>query len=132
MYQWISIGSDKSDPVSGKPYSLKKRYHVIKTIFDQVLEGVGQVHLCGVAHRDLKPENFLIELKDGEYTVKLTDFGLATTDSESDEFDCGSKPYMSFGKLLDPCTLKEIAQMHVLICFSVSSKESHVLSAPSM
>ncbi|KAI8603288.1 hypothetical protein EDD21DRAFT_319205 [Dissophora ornata] len=96
MYQWISMGSDKSDPVSGEPYSLKTRYHVIKTIFDQVLEGVGQVHMCGVAHRDLKPENFLIELANGEYTVKLTDFGLATTDSESDEFDCGSKPYMSF------------------------------------
>lgn len=102
MYQWISMGSDKSDPVSGEPYSLKTRYHVIKTIFDQVLEGVGQVHLCGVAHRDLKPENFLIELVDGVYTVKLTDFGLATTDSESDEFECGSKPYMSFGKPSTP------------------------------
>ncbi|KAI1319363.1 hypothetical protein EDD11_004229 [Mortierella claussenii] len=96
MYQWISMRSDRADPISNEPYSDSKRYIVIKTLFDQVLEAVGQVHACGVAHRDLKPENFLIEFVDGQYTVKLTDFGLATTDSESDEFECGSKPYMSF------------------------------------
>ncbi|KAF9169807.1 hypothetical protein BGX21_009246 [Mortierella sp. AD011] len=96
MYQWISMCSDKSDPITGEPHTFITRYTVIKSIFDQVLEGVGQVHSCGVAHRDLKPENFLIECVDGQYIVKLTDFGLATTDSESDEFECGSKPYMSF------------------------------------
>lgn len=100
MYQWISMCSDKSDPITGEPHSVSMRYTVIKSIFDQVLESVYQVHSCGVAHRDLKPENFLIEFVDGQYTVKLTDFGLATTESESDEFECGSKPYMSFGKLL--------------------------------
>jgi serine/threonine protein kinase len=98
MYQWISMRSDNSDPITGEPYTLTTRYDVIKTVFDQVLEGVDQVHQCGVAHRDLKPENFLIEFVDGQYTVKITDFGLATTDLESDEFECGSKPYMSFGK----------------------------------
>ncbi|KAF9112389.1 hypothetical protein BGX27_003465 [Mortierella sp. AM989] len=96
MYQWISMCSDKSDPITGESFTFTTRYTIIKTIFDQVLEGVGQVHSCGVAHRDLKPENFLIEFADGQYTVKLTDFGLATTDYESDEFECGSKPYMSF------------------------------------
>ncbi|KAF9178948.1 hypothetical protein BGZ51_007348 [Haplosporangium sp. Z 767] len=96
MYQWISMRSDKSDPVSGEPYTLTTRYNVIKSIFDQVLVGIGQVHQCGVAHRDIKPENFLIEYADGQYTVKITDFGLATRDVESDEFECGSKPYMSF------------------------------------
>lgn len=98
MYQWISMRSDRSDPVSGESYSLKSRFITIKSIFDQALEGVSQVHQRGIAHRDLKPENFLIEFVDGQYIVKLTDFGLATTDTESDEFECGSKPYMSFGK----------------------------------
>ncbi|KAK3811149.1 MAG: kinase-like domain-containing protein, partial [Benniella sp.] len=96
MYHWISMRSDRSDPISGEPYSPKARFTVIKSIFDQVLEGVAQVHQCGVGHRDLKPENFLIEFVDGQYLVKLTDFGLATTDPESEEFECGSKPYMSF------------------------------------
>jgi serine/threonine protein kinase len=98
MYHWISMRSDRSNPISGEPYSAKARFTVIKSIFDQVLEGVAQVHQCGVGHRDLKPENFLIEFVDGQYLVKLTDFGLATTDAESEEFECGSKPYMSFGK----------------------------------
>ncbi|KAG0040281.1 hypothetical protein BGZ82_004068 [Podila clonocystis] len=97
MYQWISMRSDRTDPVSGSAYSPTSRLSVIKSVFDQVLEGVSQVHHCGVAHRDLKPENFLIEHADGQYTVKITDFGLATTDMESDEFECGSKPYMSYG-----------------------------------
>lgn len=99
MYQWISMRADRTDPGSGEPYSLTTRYCVIKSVFDQVLEGVAQVHQRGIAHRDLKPENFLIEFADGQYTVKITDFGLATTDTESDEFECGSKPYMSFGTL---------------------------------
>lgn len=97
MYQWISMRSDRTDPVSGSAYTPTTRLTVIKSVFDQVLEGVSQVHHCGVAHRDLKPENFLIEHADGQYTVKITDFGLATTDMESDEFECGSKPYMSYG-----------------------------------
>ncbi|KAG0277726.1 hypothetical protein BGZ96_002750, partial [Linnemannia gamsii] len=96
MYQWISMRADRADPGSGEPYSLTTRYCVIKSVFDQVLEGVAQVHQRGIAHRDLKPENFLVEFADGQYTVKITDFGLATTDTESDEFECGSKPYMSF------------------------------------
>jgi serine/threonine protein kinase len=98
MYQWISMRADRSDPTSGEHYTQKTRYCVIKTVFDQVLEGVTQVHQHGIGHRDLKPENFLIEYADGQYTVKITDFGLATTDTESDEFECGSKPYMSFGE----------------------------------
>jgi len=97
MYQWISMRSDRTDPVSGSTYTPAARLAVIKSVFDQVLEGVSQVHHCGIAHRDLKPENFLIEHADGQYTVKITDFGLATTDMESDEFECGSKPYMSYG-----------------------------------
>ncbi len=32
--------------------------------------------------------------------VKLSDFGLATVEKESVDVDCGSAPYMSFGKFL--------------------------------
>ncbi|KAG0237058.1 hypothetical protein BGW42_001951 [Actinomortierella wolfii] len=96
MYHWISMQSDAIDPITQQEYPEEKRYSLIKNVFDQVIEGVAQVHACGIAHRDLKPENFLIEYRDSQCVVKLTDFGLATTDAESDEFECGSRPYMSF------------------------------------
>lgn len=58
-------------------------------------------------HRDIKPENFIVT--DGwssaegdervrKVIVKLTDFGLSTTDAESGDMDVGSAPYMSFGR----------------------------------
>ncbi|KAF9168086.1 hypothetical protein DFQ26_001543 [Actinomortierella ambigua] len=96
MYHWISMQSDAIDPSTQLEYPEQKRYSLIKDVFDQVLEGVAQVHACGIAHRDLKPENFLIEYRGTDCVVKLTDFGLATMDAESDEFECGSRPYMSF------------------------------------
>jgi hypothetical protein len=35
--------------------------------------------------------------------VKLSDFGLSSTDIESSDFDCGSAPYMSYGVFDVPC-----------------------------
>ncbi|KAI6021491.1 CAMK/CAMK-unique protein kinase [Pisolithus microcarpus] len=57
-------------------------------------------HEQGVFHRDIKPENFIVT--DGfvnserRVVVKLTDFGLSTTEEDCSDMDCGSAPYMSF------------------------------------
>ncbi|WWC97310.1 hypothetical protein V866_004189 [Kwoniella sp. B9012] len=101
----------------------QRRLRLIASMFSQMCEAVSICHDAGISHRDIKPENFIccdsIELEaaaDGEtgddedegkpvdfgpqakrkVIVKLTDFGLATTEEESGDVECGSKPYMSY------------------------------------
>ena len=63
-------------------------------LFEELVSAVASCHEVGVYHRDLKPENILLTSKEDPH-VRLTDFGLATTDSLSTEFGCGSVRYMS-------------------------------------
>ncbi len=81
-------------------------------MFVQMCEAVALCHDVGVSHRDIKPENFICcdsqELSAlphddvaGFYDrrkviVKLTDFGLATSEERNTDVECGSRPYMAF------------------------------------
>ncbi|CAG8625492.1 13112_t:CDS:2, partial [Acaulospora colombiana] len=100
LYYWLTQNNDSRDPETGRLLSETERMMLIKQVFLQILDAVGYCHSRGVAHRDLKPENFIIMINKDEsdcsVRVKLTDFGLATEEIESTDFDCGSKPYMSY------------------------------------
>lgn len=74
-----------------------------RNIFLQILDAVEHCHSLGIYHRDLKPENILVT-NHGD-TVKLADFGLATSEDRSEEYGCGSTFYMS-PECLDPSTRK--------------------------
>ncbi|KAG0002769.1 hypothetical protein BGZ79_002367 [Entomortierella chlamydospora] len=63
----------------------------IKTTFGQIADAVLHCHSRGVFHRDLKPENIIL-FPD---SIKLVDFGLATSQLISTDFGCGSTFYLS-------------------------------------
>ena len=66
---------------------------VIKDVFCQIADAVSHCHTRGYYHRDIKPENLLISVADKR--IKLADFGLATNESWSTDYGCGSARYIA-------------------------------------
>jgi serine/threonine protein kinase len=64
----------------------------VKNFMLQLVAAVEHMHSRGVYHRDIKPENIFLT-QDGD--VKLGDFGLATTETWTDESGVGSDRYMA-------------------------------------
>lgn len=58
----------------------------------ELVDAVDYIHSKGVYHRDIKPENIFLTQ---DSTMKLGDFGLATTDKWSYETTVGSDRYMA-------------------------------------
>ncbi|GMI34632.1 hypothetical protein TeGR_g12175, partial [Tetraparma gracilis] len=62
----------------------------------RILSAVGYLHERHIVHRDLKPENILLEAKDNDFTVKVTDFGLAKkANKDGLRTFCGTPQYFA-------------------------------------
>ncbi|KAJ7782890.1 hypothetical protein B0H16DRAFT_1658352 [Mycena metata] len=69
----------------------RTRLRLISSMFSQMCDAVAACHAQQVFHRDIKPENFIVTdgftevdgRRERKVIVKLTDFGLSTTDVES-------------------------------------------------
>ncbi|CCE64356.1 hypothetical protein TPHA_0H01500 [Tetrapisispora phaffii CBS 4417] len=70
----------------------RKTVSIVK-IFNQIMDAVEFVHSKSIYHRDIKPENILISGID--WNIKLTDWGLATTEKTSLDRNVGSERYMA-------------------------------------
>lgn len=64
----------------------------VRQFMIELVDAIEYIHSKGVYHRDIKPENIFLA-QDG--TMKLGDFGLATTEKWSYEMTVGSDRYMA-------------------------------------
>lgn len=65
-----------------------------RSIFKQLICGIGYMHSVGYAHRDLKLENILFDSETGQ--IKIIDFGFSLKTKEDSRLDvyCGTPHYM--------------------------------------
>ncbi|CAG9786697.1 unnamed protein product [Diatraea saccharalis] len=66
-------------------------------LFRQMVLAVKYLHSQGITHRDLKPENVLLESKQDDTIVKITDFGLSKFVGEDSFMKtmCGTPLYLA-------------------------------------
>lgn len=68
---------------------------ITRAYMRQLVSALSMCHSNLIYHRDIKPENILL---DGNFQLKLADFGLSTVQEREDSMlqtDCGTKSYMA-------------------------------------
>lgn len=75
-----------------RPGKLKNDIPRIRKLFFGIANAIQYIHSKNIIHRDLKPENIFLTEND---TIKLGDFGIATTRTSLSKKWCGTKLYMA-------------------------------------
>lgn len=58
-------------------YEIDLQGNTVKKLFKGLLSAVNYLHSNRVMHRDVKPQNVLLNIKDNEIDLRLSDFGLS-------------------------------------------------------
>ncbi|KAJ6559748.1 kinase-like domain-containing protein [Mycena capillaripes] len=92
VFMVLDMGCSMQDAIVKRQLYVDRPALIRDALF-QVLDAVEECHRDGVYHRDLQPVNLICDLK-GSW-IRIADFGAATRDEESTEFQCGTPGYTS-------------------------------------
>ena len=115
-------GHDLNKIIALKKYTGFEEKDMAK-IIEQLLKALSFIHSKNIVHRDIKPENILFSNKKDYSTLKLIDFGLATT--ERDKKSVGTPYYMSPEMINgDSCPKSDIWSVGVIVYLMLTGKQA--------
>jgi hypothetical protein len=79
-YAIMEYGGIELEKYNFPEINIKKKLYIVLTIIKECAKAIKALHNISIIHRDIKPQNFLIIEKDGEYHIKIIDFGFCIVD----------------------------------------------------
>jgi len=122
-------GHDLNKIINLKKYTGFEEKDMAK-IIQQLLKALSFIHSKGIVHRDIKPENILFSNKKDYSTLKLIDFGLATT--KRDRKTVGTPFFMSPEMIKgDSCPKSDIWSVGIIVYYMLTEKLAFDENKPS-
>ena len=111
-------GHDLNKIIALKKYNGFEEKDMAK-IIQQLLKALSFIHSKNIVHRDIKPENILFSNKKDYTTLKLIDFGLATTKRSKEEVGTPvfMAPEMTKG---DSCPKSDIWSVGIIVYLMIT------------
>ena len=113
-------GHELSKIIAIKKYMKFEEKDMAK-IIEQLLKALSFIHSKKIVHRDIKPDNILFSNKRDYTTLKLIDFGLATT--KKDKKSVGTPSFMSPDMLNgESCPKSDIWAVGIIVYFMLTGE----------